>query len=92
MIMTPILAPIMLALGFDLVWWGIVFVLTCEVSLITPPVGMNLFVLKGVAPHAKMEDLIIGILPYVIILTLGIVALTVWPQLALWLPNLMMGS
>ena len=92
LIMTPILAPIMTTLGFDLVWFGIVFVLTIEISLITPPVGMNLFIIKGVAPHAKMEDIIMGILPYVGILTLGIIALTIWPKLALWLPNLMMGN
>ncbi len=92
LIMTPILAPIMSTLGFDLVWFGIILVLTIEISLITPPVGMNLFVIKGVAPQARMEDIIMGILPYVVILTLGIIALTIWPKLALWLPNLMMGS
>jgi tripartite ATP-independent transporter DctM subunit len=92
LIMTPILAPIMTALGFDLVWFGIVFVLTIEISLITPPVGMNLFILKGVSPQAKMEDIILGIVPYVGILTLGIIVLTIWPALALWFPNLMMGN
>jgi TRAP-type C4-dicarboxylate transport system permease large subunit len=82
----------MTTLGFDLVWFGIILVLTIEISLITPPVGMNLFVIKGVAPQARMEDIIMGILPYVAILTLGIIALTIWPKLALWLPDLMMGA
>jgi C4-dicarboxylate transporter, DctM subunit len=89
-ILTPILAPVMTALGFDLVWFGVVFVLAIEVSLITPPVGMHLFILKGIAPDASMRDIVLGALPYVAILTLGILALATWPQLALWLPNLMM--
>ena len=74
----------------DLVWFGVIFTINIEVSLLTPPVGMNLFVLKGIAPHADMSDIIMGALPYVGILTLGMIALTVWPQLATWLPNLVM--
>jgi C4-dicarboxylate transporter DctM subunit len=90
LIMTPILITMMTTLGFDLVWWGVIFTINIEVSLLTPPVGMNLFVLKGIAPRAAMSDIILGTLPYVGILTLGIIALTIWPQLALWLPNLIM--
>ena len=89
-IMTPILVNMMQTLNFDLVWWGIIFTINIEVSLLTPPVGMNLFVLKGIAPHAEMSDIIGGALPYVAILTLGIIVLTIWPQIALWLPNLIM--
>jgi len=89
-IMTPILVATMKALGFDLVWFGVIFTINIEVSLLTPPVGMNLFVLKGIAPHAEMSDIIMGALPYVGILTLGIVSLAIWPQLATWLPNLLM--
>jgi C4-dicarboxylate transporter DctM subunit len=85
-IMTPILISIMETLGFDLVWFGIVFTINIEVSLITPPVGMNLFVLKGVAPSAQMSDIFMGTLPYVAILSLGIAALAIWPQLVTWLP------
>ena len=90
LIMTPILITMMKTLGFDLVWWGVVFTINIEVSLITPPVGMNLFVLKGIAPHVNMKEIILGVLPYVGILTIGIIILTIWPQLALWLPNLIM--
>ena len=90
LIMTPILTAMMTALGFDLVWWGVIFTINIEVSLLTPPVGMNLFVLKGIAPHAEMKDIILGVLPYVCILTLGIIALTIWPQVVLWLPKLLM--
>ena len=85
-IMTPILITIMETLGFDLVWFGVIFTINIEVSLITPPVGMNLFVLKGVAPSAQMSDIYMGTLPYVAILSLGIAALAIWPQLVTWLP------
>lgn len=88
LILTPILAPVMSALGFDLVWFGVILVVSIEVSLLTPPVGMNLFILKGIAPDASMQDIVMGALPYVVILTLGLVALTIWPQLVLWLPDL----
>jgi TRAP-type mannitol/chloroaromatic compound transport system permease large subunit len=80
----------MRTLGFDLVWFGVIFTINIEVSLLTPPVGMNLFVLKGIAPRADMSDIILGTLPYVGILTLGIIALTVWPKVVTWLPNLVM--
>jgi C4-dicarboxylate transporter DctM subunit len=90
LIMTPILIAMMKTLGFDLVWFGVIFTINIEVSLLTPPVGMNLYVLKGIAPRADMSDIILGTLPYVGILTLGIIALTVWPQLVTWLPNLIM--
>lgn len=90
LILTPILVPIMSALEFDLIWFGVIFVVAIEVSLITPPVGMNLFILKGIAPDARMEDIIMGALPYVGILTVGIAVLAVWPELVTWLPNAMM--
>lgn len=90
LILTPVLVPVVTALQFDLVWFGIIFVIAIEVSLITPPVGMNLFVLKGIAPDASMQDIIMGALPYVAILSLGIAVLTIWPGLATWLPNSVM--
>jgi C4-dicarboxylate transporter DctM subunit len=89
-IMTPILVAMMKTLNFDLVWFGVMFTINIEVSLLTPPVGMNLFVLKGIAPRADMSDIIMGALPYVGILTMALIALTIWPQLATWLPNLIM--
>lgn len=89
LIMTPILVPIMTALNFDLIWFGVIFTIAIEVALITPPVGMNLFVIKGVAPNADIKDIMYGTLPFIIILTIGIVVFTIWPQLVLWLPNAM---
>jgi tripartite ATP-independent transporter DctM subunit len=90
LILTPVLVPVMTALQFDLIWFGIILVISIEVSLITPPVGMNLFILKGIAPDASMQDIIMGAVPYVVILTLGIVVLTIWPDIATWLPKAVM--
>lgn len=89
-ILTPILVHVMTALGFDLVWFGIIFTINIEVSLITPPVGMNLFVLKGIAPRAEMSDIVMGTLPYVGILTMALIVFTIWPNLVMWLPSLIM--
>lgn len=89
-IMTPILVQMMKMLNFDLIWFGVIFTINIEVSLLTPPVGMNLFVLKGVAPEANMRDIITGAFPFVGILTLALIVLTIWPQLAIWLPSLVM--
>jgi C4-dicarboxylate transporter, DctM subunit len=89
MVMTlPFTYPIIMALGFDSVWFGIVLVILIEVSLITPPVGLNLFVIQGIAPDYSARDVIIGALPYVIMMMCMIGLITVFPSIALWLPNL----
>ena len=63
-----------------------------EVGLITPPVGLNLYVLKGVAPQVALPTILRGALPFVLLMLLSMVMLSVFPQIALWLPNLMMGA
>lgn len=84
----PIVAPVMIAMGFDPVWLGIVIIILVEVALITPPVGLNLFVVQSLRPSGSMNDVMIGSVPFVLIL-LGMVAiLAIFPDLALWLPNL----
>lgn len=86
-ITVPILLPIMTSLGFDSVWFGVIFTILIEVSLITPPLGMNLFVLQGVVPGSKFSDIVMGSMPYFIILLVMIGVLTVAPDIALWLPQ-----
>ncbi|AEC21159.1 hypothetical protein PT7_2619 [Pusillimonas sp. T7-7] len=84
----PIVAPIMFALGFDPVWLGIVIIILIEVALITPPVGLNLFVVQSLRKSGSMNDVMIGSLPFVIML-LAMVGLLAWvPDLALWLPHI----
>lgn len=83
----PIVAPIMIAMGFDPVWLGIIIIILIEAALITPPVGLNLFVVQSLRSGGSMNDVMLGSLPFVIML-LGMVALLNWfPSLALWLPE-----
>ncbi len=84
----PIVAPIMIALGFDPIWLGIVIIILVEVALITPPVGLNLFVVQSLRPSGSMNDVMIGSLPFVVMLLVMVALLAVVPDLALWLPRL----
>ncbi len=83
----PIVTPIMLALGFDPVWLGIVIIILVEAALITPPVGLNLFVVQSLRKTGSMNDVMIGALPFVIMLLLMVAVLAWIPDLALWLPR-----
>jgi tripartite ATP-independent transporter DctM subunit len=83
----PITYPIVTALGVDPIWYGIFIVLMCELGLITPPVGMNLFVVHGIRPDkGSIQDAILGALPYAVIMILFTLLLLAVPQLVLWLP------
>ncbi|MFH1652233.1 MAG: TRAP transporter large permease subunit [Chloroflexota bacterium] len=86
---TPIFLPLILALGFDPIWFGVIFVIILEAGLITPPVGMNVYIIKGVAKDVPMETIFRGILPFLAAMIFCIVILTAFPQIALFLPNLM---
>ena len=91
-IMLPILFPLVTGLGFDPVWFGIVMIVWLEMGFITPPVGINLFVIQGIARGSRMRDIAVGSTPFVIILILLVVILFLVPDLALWLPRRMMGQ
>jgi tripartite ATP-independent transporter DctM subunit len=83
----PITYPIATALGVDPIWFGIFIVLMCELGLITPPVGMNLFVVHGIRPDkGGIQDAIWGALPYALIMILFTLLLLAWPELVTWLP------
>ncbi len=84
---TPILLPMILALGFDPIWFGVVMTINMEMGLITPPVGLNLYVLKGIAPHIPLKEILIGSVPYVGVLALAIVLFSVFPEIVLFVPN-----
>jgi len=88
MIMTvPVVAPVMIALGFDPIWLGIVIIVLVETALITPPVGLNLFVVQSLRKSGSMTAVIVGSLPFVLALFLMVALLVAFPQLALWLPQ-----
>jgi tripartite ATP-independent transporter DctM subunit len=85
----PIVFPIVVALGIDPVWFGIFLVIMAELALITPPVGMNLYVVQGVRGEGNIIDVIYGVLPFLVIMLLLVVLLWFFPVLALGLPSLM---
>jgi C4-dicarboxylate transporter DctM subunit len=85
----PVIAPVMQALGFDMVWFGIVVIVLVETALITPPVGLNLFVVHNLRRSGSMNDVIVGTLPFVLSLFVLLALLALWPGLALWLPQVM---
>jgi len=89
LIACPILHPVIVAYGFDPVWFGIIITINMEVGMITPPFGLNLFIVKGIAPDIPLEKVLLGSLPFAICLLLGIVLCYIWPELILWLPNQM---
>jgi C4-dicarboxylate transporter, DctM subunit len=88
----PVLFPIITELGFDPIWFGVVMTLNMEMGLITPPVGLNLYVVQGIAPDIPLRDILAGSLPYVAVLALGIIILALSPGLVTWLPNQTMGG
>lgn len=88
----PLAFPVVTAVGVDPIWFGVFIVLMCELGLITPPVGMNLFVVQGIRPDGgPVADVIKGAIPYAIIMILFALALIAVPGLATWLPQLMRG-
>lgn len=85
----PIVVPMVVQFGFDPVWFGVFLVIMMEISLITPPIGMNLYVVQGVRGRGSIVDVMIGSLPFLAVM-LGFVALiTAWPAIVLWLPGVM---
>ncbi|MFH1123821.1 MAG: TRAP transporter large permease [Pseudomonadota bacterium] len=87
----PIIQPLMVNLGFDPIWFGVMIVIMMEMALITPPVGVNVFVIKGVAKEVPMYTIFRGIWPFWIAMLVSLIILTVFPQIALFLPNTMKG-
>jgi tripartite ATP-independent transporter DctM subunit len=86
-IVLPLVAPVVVALGFDLIWFTILFAVCLQTSFLTPPVGFALFYVKGVAPGIDVRTLYVGILPFVALQLLALALIFVWPELATWLPT-----
>ena len=85
---TPLIVPIIVQLGFDPVWFGILMMVMLETALITPPIGVNLYVVQGVRGRGSMNDVIVGTLPFVATMFVMIALLVIFPELALWLPEI----
>jgi C4-dicarboxylate transporter DctM subunit len=85
----PIITPILHALGVDTIWYGVILTVNMTMALVTPPVGMNLYVINGLFPDIKMEEVIRGVTPFIIIMLLFLVVTIAFPQMSLWLPSVM---
>jgi len=88
----PILFPIVVALGFDPIWFGVMMVLLIELGLITPPVGLNIFVLTSLVDRIDLREAFIGVLPFVVAIIAVALLLLAFPQIATFLPSQMRGA
>ena len=89
---SPILLPIIVNAGFDPIWFAVVLTINMEIGLISPPVGLNLYVINGIAPQIPLKTVLLGSLPFVACMVLAILLLCLMPSLATWLPDTLMGS
>lgn len=83
----PLLYPILGNYGIDMIWFGVILVLLIELGQVTPPMGINLFVIQSIRPRGTLEEVLLGALPFTVIIVLMIAILWAWPDLALWLPQ-----
>jgi TRAP-type C4-dicarboxylate transport system permease large subunit len=84
----PVITPVVVGAGYDPVWFGIVVVLLCETAMITPPVGVNLFVVQGVRRRGSIHDVMVGVLPFIASLMLMILLVIAFPEVVLWVPRI----
>jgi len=87
-LVAPLYVPLVKALGFDLVWYGVLYTITCQIAYMTPPFGYNLFLMRAMAPpEITLADIYRSIVPFVLVMILGLVLVMAFPQTALWLPQ-----
>jgi TRAP-type mannitol/chloroaromatic compound transport system permease large subunit len=87
-IVAPLYIPLVKLLGYDLIWFGVLYTVTCQIAYITPPFGYNLFLMRSLAPpEVKLSDIYRSILPFVLMMVFMILLVGLFPQLALWLPH-----
>jgi len=87
-IVAPLYVPLVIALGFDPVWYGVLYTITCQIAYMTPPFGYNLFLMRAMAPpEITLADIYRSIVPFVLVMILGLAIVMIFPQIALWLPQ-----
>jgi C4-dicarboxylate transporter, DctM subunit len=89
---SPILLPIITAAGFDPIWFGVILTINMEIGLIHPPVGLNIYIINAIAPDVPLARIMWGVFPYVLCMMFAIVVLCVFPEIATWLPDHLMGE
>jgi TRAP-type C4-dicarboxylate transport system permease large subunit len=88
----PIILPPLKAAGFDLIWFGVIMTIVMEMGLIHPPVGLNLFVIKNIAPDIPLRDVVWGVIPFVALMIAAVVVMCVVPGIATAFPDAVMGT
>lgn len=92
-IVAPLYVLLVGALGFDLIWYGILYTITSQIAYMTPPFGYNLFLMRAMAPpEITLRDIYMSIIPFVGVMLLALTTIIVFPQMALWLPGLIYGN
>jgi tripartite ATP-independent transporter DctM subunit len=92
-IVAPLYIPLVVSLGFDPVWYGVLYTISCQIAYMTPPFGYNLFLMRAMAPpEVTLRDIYVSIIPFVLVMMLGVAIVMVFPQIALWLPSLYYGA
>ncbi len=87
-IVAPLYVPLVIALGFDPIWYGVLYTITCQIAYMTPPFGYNLFLMRAMAPkEIELSDIYRSIIPFVLVMTFALILVMVFPQIALWLPG-----
>ncbi|HSA81711.1 MAG TPA: TRAP transporter large permease subunit [Geminicoccaceae bacterium] len=91
-IVAPLYVPLVIALGFDPIWYGVLYTITCQIAYMTPPFGYNLFLMRAMAPkEITLGDIYRSIIPFVLVMGIGLAIVMAFPQIALWLPSLYQG-
>ena len=85
----PIVLPVVIQLGYDPIWFGVIIVLVMEIALITPPVGMNVYVIKSIVPDVRLTTIFSGIWPFLVAMIIVVALLILVPELTLFLPRMM---
>jgi len=92
-IVAPLYVPLVKLLGFDLIWYGVLYTITTQIAYMTPPFGYNLFLMRAMAPpEIGLRDIYISILPFVGLMIIALILISVFPQIALMLPNYIYGK
>ena len=92
-IVAPLYVPLVHGLGFDLIWYGILYTITSQIAYMTPPFGYNLFLMRAMAPkEITMPDIYASIIPFVLVMSLALILIMIFPDIAMWLPNYVYGK
>ena len=92
-IVAPLYVPLVISLGFNPIWYGVLYTITCQIAYMTPPFGYNLFLMKAMAPpEITLADIYRSIIPFVLVMCVGLALVILFPQIAMWLPDLYFGK